>query len=570
MEVQIIKARQSLCSTKANQDDGKRLRVCAYCRVSTDSEEQESSYNAQITHYTNYISANPDWVLAGIFADEGLSGTSVRRREEFNRMIAACEEGKIDMIITKSISRFARNTLDCLNYIRRLKALNIPILFEKEAINTKEAVGEVLITILASIAQQESKSISDNVRMGIEYGFQEGRGILNYSCFLGYTGNGTPGELVIVPEEAELIRRIFREYLEGFSPYRIASRLEAEGAVTARGGNRWYNSTIVNILQNEKYCGELLMQKYYTEDYLTHRLVKNTGQRPQYFVANHHDPIIPKEVFYQVQAERIRRASLKQDPSRLRFGNRLALNGRLVCGKCGSTFRRFLKPDVGKTEWRCRRRAYVPNPEDPVQPNWRCDSRILRETEVETAVLNAFNRLPLHHRRLLSMKRAILLQINGLDMRLRAIAVRQKALEAQQEKPAVSHYQDNGSDKPAYRVDGIQETLARLKRRKEILCSRRADCAQLEMQIRMLLELTEQMTMPVPSDVSVPWGPACSSYEEFFCRTRYRVPEGLLDPAGKLKYFDNDIITRYLERIIVAKQGYKIVFKAGIRIICNI
>ena len=263
MEVKIIKANPALAGPEAGAAAGEKLRVCAYCRVSSDSEEQESSYAAQIEHYTHYIHANPDWAFAGIFADEGLSGTSVHRREEFHRMIAACEAGKVDMVITKSISRFARNTLDCLNYIRKLKALRIPILFEKESINTMEAMGEVLITILASIAQQESKSISDNVRMGIEFGFQEGRGILNYSNFLGFTGTGTPGELAIVPGEAELIRRIFRAYLEGFSPYRIAARLEAEGAVTARGGTRWYNSTIVSILENEKYCGELLMQKYY-------------------------------------------------------------------------------------------------------------------------------------------------------------------------------------------------------------------------------------------------------------------------------------------------------------------
>jgi len=237
-----------------------KLRVAAYCRVSTDSDEQLSSYEAQRRHYTAYIANHANWDFAGIFADEGISGTQARRRPEFLRMIDECEQHHIDLIITKSISRFARNTLDCLNYIRRLKELGIPVIFEKESINTMEASGEVLITILASLAQQESASISQNVKMGIRYVMQERRGRINYTQFLGYTQGETKGSLVIVPEEADIVRRIFRAYLEGYSPAFIARQLQEEGIPTPRGGSRWHASTIASILRNEKYCGDLLLK----------------------------------------------------------------------------------------------------------------------------------------------------------------------------------------------------------------------------------------------------------------------------------------------------------------------
>ena len=213
--VMVIPARRQVGNT-VKQSAQKKLHVAAYCRVSTDSEEQETSYEAQVTHYTEYIQKNPEWELAGIFADDGISGTNTKKRDEFNRMIDECMAGNIDMVITKSISRFARNTLDCLQYIRQLKDKNIPVYFEKEAINTLDAKGEVLITIMASLAQQESQSMSQNIKLGLQYRYQQGKVQVNHNRFLGYTKDND-GHLIIDPEQAEIVKRIYREYLEGSS-----------------------------------------------------------------------------------------------------------------------------------------------------------------------------------------------------------------------------------------------------------------------------------------------------------------------------------------------------------------
>ena len=253
-----------------------------------------------------YIKNNPRWELAGVYADEGISGTSTKHRDQFNQMIWDCETGKINMIITKSISRFARNTLDCLQYIRKLKELGIAIYFEKEAINTLDAKGEVLITIMASIAQQESQSISQNVRMGIQYKMQQGKGNLNTKSLMGFDRGEESDMLVIIPEEAQIVRRIFREYLDGYSPAMICRHLEADHIPTPSGKKIWYPTTVTSMLENEKYAVDLLLQKYYTVDFLTHKIARNTGQLPQYLVEEHHAPIVPKSVYYQVQGELMR------------------------------------------------------------------------------------------------------------------------------------------------------------------------------------------------------------------------------------------------------------------------
>ena len=370
----------------AKKEEIRKLRVAAYCRVSTDYEEQTSSYQTQIEHYTDVIEKNPDWILAGIFADDGISATSTKNREQFNEMIQACKDGKIDMIITKSISRFARNTVDCLNYIRELKALNIPVYFEKESINTMDAKGEVLITIMASLAQQESESLSQNVRLGIKYRFQQGKVMVNANCFLGYDKD-EDGHLVINPEQAEVIKRIFREYLEGASCQQIARGLERDGVPTARGNNRWHDSGIRRILENEKYMGDALLQKTYTVDFLKKKRARNNGDVPQYYVEDDHEAIIPKELFMKVQEEMSRRGSLIDCNGRKRgFSSNHCFSGLIYCAECGERFRRIHWNNHGckSVVWRCITR---------VDKAGDCCARTVHETELKNAFVSALNQL---------------------------------------------------------------------------------------------------------------------------------------------------------------------------------
>src|SRR5699024_1160183 len=302
-KVRIIPAHQQKGNSvqrEKNRLPFEQLRVAAYCRVSTDYDEQASSYETQVAHYKELIQKEPTWEFAGIYADDGISGTNTKKREQFNQMIAACKAGKIDLIVTKSISRFARNTIDCLKYIRDLKAINVAIFFEKENINTMDAKGEVLITIMASLAQQESESLSQHVKMGIQYRYQQGKVFVNHNHFLGYSKDDQ-GNLVIEPEEAKVIKRIFYSYLNGMSMKQIADSLKADGILTGGKTKNWQSSGVSKILKNEKYMGDALLQKTYTIDFLSKKRVKNNGIMPQYYVENDHPAIIPKPVFMQVQ-----------------------------------------------------------------------------------------------------------------------------------------------------------------------------------------------------------------------------------------------------------------------------
>ena len=289
----------------------KTLRVAAYCRVSTLLEQQEGSYEAQVDYYTNKINSNPNWKCAGIFADDGKSATQTNKRDDFNAMIDACLAGKIDLVLTKSVSRFARNTVDALQNIRKLKEKSIPVIFEKEGVNTMESGGELLITILSSQAQEESRNISENTRWGLTRRFENGQISVNHKKFLGYTKD-EDGNLVVVPEEAVIVKRIFREYLEGSSIINIARGLQRDGIKTVTGLDHWHPGTIDKMLSNEKLCGDACMQKTYTVDFLTKKKVKNDGYVRQYYIEDNHEAIIPKELFHQVQEEKLRRASLNK------------------------------------------------------------------------------------------------------------------------------------------------------------------------------------------------------------------------------------------------------------------
>lgn len=347
---------------KANTQQ-RKLRVAGYCRVSTELEEQQSSYQTQVEHYTREIQSNPKWKFAGIYADEGISGTNTKKRTDFNRMIEDCMAGKIDMILTKSISRFARNTVDCITYIRQLKEKNIALFFEKENINTLDGAGELLITILGSLAQEESRSLSTNTRWGVVRRFEKGQVYLNHTQFLGYTKN-QEGELVIVPEEAEIVRLIFRLYLEGCSFEKIKKHLEENGIKTVTGKNKWHASTIGHMLSNEKYMGDALLQKSYTTDFINKTRVKNRGIVPQYYVEGSHEGIIAKELWNRVQEEKARRANIRKSTDKRaktdngKYSSKYALSNLIICGECGKPYRRATWTNYTEKRivWRCYNR----------------------------------------------------------------------------------------------------------------------------------------------------------------------------------------------------------------------
>lgn len=383
--ITVIPARRKV-GNAVNKEEKPKFRVAAYCRVSTDSDEQATSYETQMEHYTSYIQRNPEWEFAGIFADDGISGTNTKKREEFNRMIEECMAGHIDMIITKSISRFARNTLDCLKYIRLLKEKNIPVFFEKENINTMDSKGEVLLTIMASLAQQESESLSKNVKLGLQFRYQNGEVQVNHNRFMGYTKDEN-GHLIIVPSEAEVIKRIYLEYLQGSSLKQIGESLEADGILTAAGKAKWRPETIKKILKNEKYIGDALLQKTYTVDVLTKKRVQNNGIVPQYYVENNHEPIIPRDLYMQVQEEMLRRANMHSGEKMKKrvYSSKYALSSIVYCSKCGDIYRRIAWNNRGKHSivWRCVNRVeHGPD---------CCNARTVREEELQNAVVKAIN-----------------------------------------------------------------------------------------------------------------------------------------------------------------------------------
>ncbi|NFK79437.1 recombinase family protein [Clostridium botulinum] len=332
-----------------------KKKVCAYARVSTDSQKQDESLENQIQYYENLILNNLDYEFIGVFADRGITGTT-KDRPEFQSMMNFCRQGKIDLIITKSISRFARNTAIVLETVRELKLLNIEVRFEKENINTLSGDGELMLTVLSSFAQEESKNVSDNIKWRMRKKFQQGEMIINTKRFLGYDKDEY-GDLVINPKEAEVVKRIFNEYLSGKGCFTIAKEFREEGVPTAIGG-RWQDSTILRILKNEKYKGDALLQKYYTSDHLRKKKVKNNGEVQRYYIEDDHVPIVSRETWEAVQEEIKKRAMDKGIilGDTKKYTRRYPLTGMLYCSKCGSTLRRRTwnsKLSCRKIVWQC-------------------------------------------------------------------------------------------------------------------------------------------------------------------------------------------------------------------------
>ena len=370
--------------------DGK-MRVAAYCRVSTDSEEQLNSYEAQKTYYTQKIQDNPDWEMAGIYADEGISGTSLKKRAEFNKMITACKRGRIDFIITKSLSRFARNTVDCLDTVRLLKANGIGVYFEKENINTLTESSEFLVTLFSGFAQAESESLSKNVAWGKEKSAKAGNVHFQYKKMLGYR-KGEDGQPEIMPEEAAIVRRIYRRYLDGCTLGKIKRELDEDGIPTAQGVECWSPAIIHNILTNEKYIGDALLLKTYVTDCISQKVRKNRGERVMYYVENNHPAIVSRETFDLVRKEMTRRSSKrkvlqKSGKTELgKYSGKYALTELLVCGECGSPYKRVTWARNGKKRivWRCVSRLEFGT-------QYCHNSPTLDESKLHSAILASMN-----------------------------------------------------------------------------------------------------------------------------------------------------------------------------------
>lgn len=379
-KVTVIKAKKNLPGSLRQGKISKR-KVAAYARVSTDSDEQLNSYEAQISYYTDYIKRRNDWEFAGLYTDEGISGLNAKKREGFQTMIDDALNGKIDLIITKSVSRFARNTVDTLTYVRKLKEKQVEVYFEKENIFTLDSKGELLITIMSSLAQEESRSISENVTWGIRKQFSDGKVMMPYKSVLGFR-KGENGLPEIVPEEAKIVRYIYCLFMKGMTPYGIAKRLEEENILSPTGKEIWYGSTVASILRNEKYRGSALLQKKYTVDFLTKKQKVNEGEVQQYYVEDSHPAIIDPDEFDLVQAEYARRESLETY-----YSNSTPYSTKLICGDCGA----FYGSKVWHSNTKYKRTVWQCN--DKFKLKEKCNTPHLYEAEIQESFVKALSLL---------------------------------------------------------------------------------------------------------------------------------------------------------------------------------
>lgn len=363
-------------TTRSSQPLVEKRKVAGYARVSTDSEEQATSYEAQVAYYKSYIKGRDDWEYVDIYTDEGISATNTRKRDGFNRMIKDALEGKIDLIITKSVSRFARNTVDSLSTVRQLKEKGIEIYFEKENIWTLDSKGELLITIMSSLAQEESRSISENVKWGQRKRFADGKVSFAYDRVLGFDKDKETGKIVIVEEQAKIVRLIYKLFIDGHNPNSIAKELTRRGYKTPSGKDKWCFTTVKSILTNEKYKGDALLQKSFTVDFLQKKMKKNEGEVPQYYIEGNHEAIISPDIFDWVQVEiknrKVRRGSI--------------FAGKIKCADCGGWY----GAKVHHSNDKYRKKVYQCNDRYKGE---KCKTPIVREEEVKQAFVKSFNKL---------------------------------------------------------------------------------------------------------------------------------------------------------------------------------
>lgn len=479
----------------------RQQRVAAYCRVSTEEEEQQNSYENQCKYYTDLIMKNPAWSMAGIFADEGISGTQTKKRDDFMRMIKACKKGKINLILTKSISRFSRNTVDCLHYIRLLKSWGVAVYFEKENINTLQEDSEFMITLHGAFAQQEVESISANVTWGVQQSMREGKTRIQYKKLYGYR-RGTDDKPEIIPEQAEVVKEIYARYLAGASLRMIQDWLTKNGFVNAQGKTEWTHGSIKGILINEKYCGDVLMQKTYTTDCITHKTVKNHGERPMYLVQNNHEGIVDRETYDAVQAEMARRAALRSPSKNAPTGqscytSKYTLSDRVYCGECGTRYKRTTWAKNGKKRivWRCVSRL-------DYGTKYCHSSPTVDEDKLQAAILAAINSA-------MSDKKVLINQIAGameiellpaLDSPMSLADITRRLIELEQEFQTLlaKAAGDFGDDSYTDRFRALAEEMADLKEKRKNIEAHRTG-SETDLRIKQALEIMENSPAEITS-----------------------------------------------------------------------
>jgi len=451
--------------TQLPRNSKEKIKVAAYARVSTNSEEQNTSYEAQVNYYQNYIENKYEWAFVGVYADEGISGTNTKRRASFNRMIEDALDGKINLIITKSISRFARNTLDTIKFVRKLKDKGVEVFFEKENLWTLDSKSELILTIMASIAQEESRSISQNVTWGKRVSFQNGKVSFAYSRFLGYEKKD--GKIVIVEEEAKVVRLIYRMFLvEGKAPIAIRNYLTEQG-IKSPANATWRAHVVLSILTNEKYKGDALLQKKYTENFLEQKMVKNTGQVPQYYVENSHPAIIDKDMWEMVQIEIKRRREMVGG-----FSSANIFAGKIKCADCGGYY--------GRKTWhsnsKYRRSIYRCNKKYEEGKD-KCKTPHLSEEEIKEKFLNAYNITIKDRERVKNDLKEVLKLITstkGIDKEIKEIDAELITLTESINKLI----QDNSKTKNG--IDEFDKRLKELRIRYDDLRARKEELANLK------------------------------------------------------------------------------------------
>lgn len=367
----------------------RKIRIAAYARVSTSSEEQLLSLETQKEHYDNFIKAHSDWEYAGLYYDEGISGTKMDKRNGLLKMLKDCEDGKIDKVITKSISRLSRNTTDTLEMVRKLSKLGIYIYFEKENIDTEHMSSELMLSILSSIAESESKSISQNSKWSIKHRFEAGTYIISYPPY-GY--DNVKGKMVIIPEEAEIVRMVFRMAVSGDGSHRIANALNKMN-IPSKKGAKWHASTVQGMLKNEKYTGDVIFQKTYTDSNFNRHT--NYGEENMYLFQNHHEPIISHEEFeLAAQAMEQRGKEKSINPEDGKYMKRYAMSGKIVCGECGSTFKRRIhyKPSGSYISWTCNLH---------LDKKDACSMKFIRDEDLRNALVRMMRKLKITHQQVL-------------------------------------------------------------------------------------------------------------------------------------------------------------------------